>query len=112
MEVKIIKKSGVPVLRMEVNLYQFLEENFDEINAVFYNRRQALKELYGLYKENPEVTDELIRTMRHSRDTEEVVKKLGENLSMSKKTARYLMSMSFRDMTSLSVASLECMLDR
>lgn len=111
MEVQIIKQSGVPVLRTEVDFYQVLEDNFDKIMDAIANRGIVLKELFELYKKNPKIYDELIQTVRHSRDTEDAVKKLRENLSMSKQTARYLMNMSLRDITSLSVDSLEDMLN-
>lgn len=112
MEVQIIKKSRVPVLRIEVDFYQVLEENFDKIMAVIANRGKVLKELFELYEHNPEVTDELIRMTMHSRDSEETVKKLEENLSLSQETARYLLNMSLRDMTSLSVNSLADLLEK
>lgn len=111
MEVQIIKQSGVPVLRTEVDFYQVLEDNFDKIMDAIANRGIVLKELFELYKKNPKIYDELIQTVRHSRDTEDAVKTLRENLSMSKKTARYLLNMSLRDITSLSVDSLEDMLN-
>lgn len=111
MEVQIIKQSGVPVLRTEVDFYQVLEDNFDKIMDAIANRGIVLKELFELYKKNPKIYDELIQTVRHSRDTEDAVKTLRENLSMSKQTARYLMNMSLRDITSLSVDSLEDMLN-
>lgn len=111
MEVQIIKQSGVPVLRTEVDFYQVLEDNFDKIMDAIANRGIVLKELFELYKKNPKIYDELIQTVRHSRDPEDAVKKLRENLSMSKKTARYLLNMSLRDITSLSVDSLEDILN-
>ena len=111
MEVQIIKQSGVPVLRTEVDFYQVLEDNFDKIMDAIANRGIVLKELFELYKKNPKIYDELIQTVRHSRDTEDAVKSLRENLSMSKQTAQYLMNMSLRDITSLSVDSLEDMLN-
>lgn len=96
---------------MEVDFNDFLDENFDEIIDAIDNKGKILKELFAKYKNNPGLTDQIIKIIREARDESHSVELIRENLSVSKRAALHIMNMPLSDITLLSADTLKNMLD-
>ncbi|MBR4130559.1 MAG: hypothetical protein IKU02_06515 [Bacteroidaceae bacterium] len=107
METTIRNKGGESTLITKIDFYQLLDENFNEVCKAIANKVRILKELKCQIDEGRLQIDNLVRIIKSSLFPEEAVRRISEEMGLSKMAAKYLMNMSLGKMVSLSSEGLE-----
>ena len=107
MEVTIRNKGGESTQTIKIDFYQLLDENFNEVCKAIANKVRILKELKCQIDEGRLQLDNFIHIIRTSFNPEEVVRRVNEEMGLSKMTAKYLTKISLNNFTMLSSEGLE-----
>jgi len=107
MEVTIRNKGGESTQIIKIDFYQLLDENFNEVCKAIANKVRILKELKCQIDEGHLQINDLVQIIRTSFNPDEAVRRVNEELGLSKMTAKYLMKISLNNFTMLSSEGLE-----
>ena len=107
METTIRNKGGESTLITKIDFYQLLDENFNEVCKAIANKVRILKELKCQIDEGHLQINDLVQIIRTSFNPDEAVRRVNEELGLSRGTAKYLMNMQLGKMVSLSSEGLE-----
>ena len=107
MEVTIRNKGGESTHTIKIDFYQLLDENFNEVCKAIANKVRILKELKCQIDECSLQLDNFIHIIRTSFNPEEAVRRVNEEMGLSRKVAKYLMKMPLGKVVSLSSEGLE-----
>ena len=107
MEVTIRNKGGESTQIVKIDFYQLLDENFNEVCKAIANKVRILKELKCYIDEGRLQVNDLVQIIRSSKCPREAVRRINEEMGLSKMAAKYLMNMPLSKMVSLSSEDLE-----
>ena len=107
MEVTIRNKGGESTEIIKIDFFQLLDENFNQVFNAIANNVWILKELKCNIVEGRLQINDLVQIIRSSINPDEAVKRVNEELGLSRKAAKYLMNMSLSKTVSLSSEGLE-----
>ena len=107
MEVIIKNNGGESTEIIKIDFFQLLDENFNQVFNAIANNVRILKELKCNIVEGRLQINDLDQIIRSSTNPDEAVKRVNEELGLSRKAAKYLMNMSLSKTVSLSSEGLE-----
>ena len=107
MEVIIKNNGGESTEIIKIDFFKLLDENFNQVFNAIANNVRILKELKCNIDEGRLQINDLVQIIRSSINPDEAVKRVNEELGLSRKAAKYLMNMSLSKTVSLSSEGLE-----
>ena len=107
MEVIIKNNGGESTEIIKIDFFKLLDENFNQVFNAIANNVRILKELKCNIVEGRLQINDLDQIIRSSTNPDEAVKRVNEELGLSRKAAKYLMNMSLSKTVSLSSEGLE-----
>ena len=107
MEVIIKNNGGESTEIIKIDFFKLLDENFNQVFNAIANNVRILKELKCNIVEGRLQINDLVQIIRSSINPDEAVKRVNEELGLSRKAAKYLMNMSLSKTVSLSSEGLE-----